>query len=89
MKGGGAMGPWENGAFCGGWPMGGLFMMIMMVLFWGAIIVGGVYLLRWVMRGGHSGAPAAADTALETLRLRYAKGEISKEEFEQMKKDLQ
>ena len=29
------------------------------------------------------------DTALEVLRKRYANGEISREEFEQIKKDLE
>jgi len=32
--------------------------------------------------------PEQADTSLEILKQRYAKGEISKEEFENMKKDL-
>ena len=36
--------------------------------------------MDWMMRGGDS---------METLKNRYAKGEISKEEFEKMKKDLQ
>lgn len=80
------MGPWGSGAWCGGWPMGGVFMM---VLFWGAIIVGGIFLLRRLMHGGRCCSGASADAALETLRMRYAKGEISKEEFEQMKKDLE
>lgn len=35
-----------------------------------------------MMMGGH-------DQALEVLKMRYAKGEITKEQFEQMKKDLQ
>lgn len=33
--------------------------------------------------------PGSGETALDILKKRYAKGEISKEQFEQMKKDLQ
>jgi uncharacterized membrane protein len=33
--------------------------------------------------------PTSQDEALKTIRLRYAKGEISKEQFEQMEKDLE
>ena len=33
--------------------------------------------------------PRAGDSAIEILKRRYAKGEITKEEFEQMKKDLE
>jgi putative membrane protein len=41
--------------------------------------------------GGHYGHYASAEereTATEILRRRYAKGEISKEQYEQMKKDI-
>lgn len=73
--------------------MGG-FGFIFMILFWGLIIwaiVAGVRMLS-----GHHGPSccggskghAMGDGAETLLRERYAKGEITKEQFEQMKKDL-
>ncbi len=68
-----------------GWGMGfggGLFM----ILFWILVIIGVVFLIRLVMRGTkEDGKP---ETALDVLKKRYAKGEISKEEFEEKKKDI-
>jgi putative membrane protein len=68
--------------------MGGL-MMIPMVLFWGLIIWGIIALTRgaWHGCGIHSHSEHE-DSALNVLKRRYARGEISKEEFEEKKKDL-
>ena len=66
--------------------MGGFFM----ILFWGLIIWAIVALVRG---GGHLGGRGCCgtglegekklDSAMEILKERYAKGEISKEEFEE------
>jgi putative membrane protein len=42
-----------------------------------------------VMKNETSSSIQTKDEALEILRTRYAKGEITKEQFEQMKKDLE
>jgi putative membrane protein len=64
-----------------GWGMGGLSML----LFWGVFIVALVVLVKWLARGG---AAPRERTPLDTLKERYARGEIGKDEFEQKKRDL-
>jgi putative membrane protein len=70
--------------------MGG-FGFIFMILFWGLIIWAVIAGVR-MMSGNHGGhsccGGAKGDDAEKLLRARYAKGEITKEQFEQMKKDL-
>ena len=82
---GGQMDPWM-------WSWGyhmGWFSIFMMGLFWIAVIVVILFLIRWLARSSsHRNREARSDSALEILRMRYAKGEINKEEFEQKKKDL-
>ncbi len=68
----------------------GLFSIVLVGLFWIAVIVAILFLIRWLIvstRHRNRGAKPT-DSALEILRIRYAKGEISKEEFEEKKKDL-
>lgn len=59
---------------------------VFMILFWGLIILGIVAL---VQRTTGQGSEPRGNSALRILEERYAKGEISKEEFEEKKKDLQ
>ncbi len=61
-----------------GWG-GGLFML----LFFGLVVIGTIAVVRWLVtpcRGRES--------ALEILKQRYARGEITREQFEEMKKDI-
>ncbi|HEX7788577.1 MAG TPA: SHOCT domain-containing protein [Methylomirabilota bacterium] len=67
------------------WGVWGLGMALMMLLFWGLVIVAIVLGIRWMMAQGRV---SRNDPALEILRQRYARGEIGKEEFESMRRDL-
>ena len=62
-------------------PFGG----ILPILFIGAMIVLAVY---WVRKTGESSSKPTQKTPPDIARERYAKGEISKEEFDKIKKDL-
>jgi len=82
---------WGHGPGMMGWGYGMLWWWpIIMAAFWIAVIVGIVFLIRWlvisVRTGSHGTTPG--DSALEILKKRYARGEINKEEFEEKKKDL-
>ena len=60
-------------------------------LFWLLIVAGIVALVIWAVRtssGRSSGVSSHEPDALEIARRRYAKGEISKEQYEQIKHDL-
>ncbi len=60
------------------------FHFIFMILFW--VIV--IYAIVWLVRR-FTLTDGKEDRAMNVLRDRYAKGEITKEQFESMKKDLQ
>jgi putative membrane protein len=77
---------WGMHPMWGVWGVWGLGMMVMMLVFWGVVIVGIVLAIRWFASPRHE--PRRVDTALDILRQRYARGDISKEEFEAKKRDL-
>jgi putative membrane protein len=73
----------------GNWGMG-WFGMIFMMTFWVLVIVGLVFLIKWLIQttssaktGGQMGS-----SAINILKERYARGEIDQAEFEAKKKDL-
>ncbi|MBN1850514.1 MAG: SHOCT domain-containing protein [Deltaproteobacteria bacterium] len=75
------MGDWGLGWF------GGIFMII----FWVLIIIGLVFLIKWLIhgtRGESDSQHKRPSNAMEILKERYARGEIDKQEFEEKKKDL-
>ncbi len=83
MMPGGMMGGW------GGWGMGyGFFGWFIMLLFWIAIIAGVVLLVRWLIDQGKLKGPQTGESALDILKKRYARGEIDREQFENMKREL-
>ena len=73
-----------------GWGVWGLGMGIMMLIFWAAIIVGIVALVRWLRLQGHgaSSSGAGGESPLDIAKRRYAAGEITQEEFETLKRSL-
>lgn len=67
-----------------GWAGGGMFMLLFVVV----IIVGGFFLVRMLMNQTKTAARTSENTAMEILKQRYARGEISHEEFDKMKANL-
>jgi putative membrane protein len=67
------------------------FGWILMFVVWALVIIGVIFLVKWLVAQDDKTKTAAAkpeNSPLDILRERYAKGEVDKEEFEQKKKDL-
>lgn len=73
------------------WGSLGIGMLLFMLVFWVLVIVGILALIRWAWTGasGPSAGGRSAESALDILKKRYARGEIKKEEYEAMRRDLQ
>jgi putative membrane protein len=86
---------WPHGPMMGGWDRpgsygcgygfgGGMFMGILFLIILAVAIYFIVQYLRSKNVTGH-----AQETALDILKIRYAKGELTKEDFDRMKNELQ
>ncbi len=64
------------------------FMGGYMWIFWIVLIVGLVFLIKWIVQQNWAGESKPEENSMELLKKRYAKGEIDRQEFEQKKKDL-
>jgi putative membrane protein len=68
------------------------FGLILNIIFWVLFVVLVVALIRWFVHGSRrhemSDEMDDEDSALGILKRRYAKGEITKKEFLEMKKDI-
>ena len=67
-----------------GMGLGGLVMLA----FWGALIAGGILLVRWLLGYTHAGDDRGGEDPLAILRRRYAAGEIDRATYERMMRDL-
>lgn len=80
-------GPGMMGGYFGGL---GILWMIIMFIFIAAFIVGIILLIVWAVRRSsyHMGNEPQKSSSMEVLKERYAKGDITKDEYEKIKKDI-
>lgn len=73
------------------WGFGMGLGWVFMILFWVAVIIVIIALVKWFFFSGFGGSSNQdrKETALEVLKKRYARGEIDKDEFEKKKRDLE
>lgn len=92
-------GPWGKGYWDWGWPLGGCSFfgwwpmgwagLLLRLAFWAILIAGAVFLIKRLVRSGkRTGFREATVRAYDSLATRYARGEVTREEFEQMRRDL-
>lgn len=81
---------------------GEIFVIALIALFWAVVIVLIISMLRWVVSGGvrdaakktetaagGAGGTAGGQTARQILDKRYAGGDLTREEYERMRRDIE
>jgi putative membrane protein len=78
----GNMGEWW------GYGMGFGLHWVFMVAFWGLLIWGAVFVFRLASRPPAAAESGSEPPAIAILKQRYARGELNREEFEAMQREL-
>jgi putative membrane protein len=71
-----------------GWEWMAGFGWIFMILFWALVILGAAALARSLLSTGNA-ADRGDLRSLDALKERYARGEIAREQYAQMRRDLE
>ena len=67
----------------------GMGWMLVGFVFWIFIITCAVLLVLWIIgKSGRGKRVQGKESALEILNIRYARGEISKEQYDEIKRDI-
>ena len=73
-----------------GFGMGfGVVGPLLMLLFWGGLIFGAVWIVRAVFQTGPSIRMGQIQNAGDILNQRYARGELTRDQYEGMRQDLE
>jgi len=78
---------WMHDGSVGSWGWMAVMGWVWMVVFWGAIIA----LVVWAVRRAAPASPSQQrdqPSPIDIAKARYAKGEITREEFEELKRTL-
>ena len=70
---------------CGGWHVGAIIMLVLLLVIIGLVVWGVMTLVKHSASASRS---MGEGDALDIAKRRYARGEITKEQFDQIKKDL-
>lgn len=67
--------------------MGGMWLLS--IFFWILIIAGVVLVVRWLIERNGQGKTSLPESSFDLLKKRYARGEIDRETFEKIKRDIE
>ncbi len=76
---------WDGMGFGAGWA---ILAGVIMIIFWAAVIWLIVWAIRRATHHDYTTTGVGAKTPLDIAKERYAKGEITREQFEEIKKNL-
>ena len=82
--------PWMmNNGYYGGMGGFGFLGFLFMILWWAFIIALVIAAIKWLTRGSRGSRSTGEKSPMEILKERYARGEITKDEYQEIRKELE